>query len=43
MIPRGPIENLTEITERGGGVVVSFNFDTTFMDALSFRAPGLRR
>jgi Zn-dependent peptidase ImmA (M78 family)/DNA-binding XRE family transcriptional regulator len=41
MIPRGPIENLTEITERAGAIVVSFNFDTALMDALSFRAPGL--
>src|SRR5438477_5859525 len=41
MIPRGPIENLTEIAERGGVIVVSFNFDTALMDALSFRAPGL--
>jgi Zn-dependent peptidase ImmA (M78 family)/transcriptional regulator with XRE-family HTH domain len=41
MIPRGPVENLTEIAERGGAIVVSFNFDTALMDALSFRAPGL--
>jgi Zn-dependent peptidase ImmA (M78 family)/DNA-binding XRE family transcriptional regulator len=41
MIPRGPIENLTEITERGGAIVITFDFDTALMDALSFRAPGL--
>lgn len=41
MIPRGPIENLTEYVERGGAIVVQLDFGTHLLDALSFRLPGM--
>ena len=41
VVPRGPIENLTEVVERGGAVVIQIDFDTSLLDALSFRLPGL--
>ena len=40
-VPRGPIENLTEFVERGGAVVIQIDFDTTLLDALSIRLPGM--
>lgn len=41
MVPRGPIENLTELIERAGAIVVQIDFQTPLLDALSFRLPGL--
>lgn len=41
MIPRGPIENLTEIVERAGAIIIQLDFDTSLLDALSFRLPGM--
>lgn len=41
MIPRGPIENLTEVVESAGAIVVHIDFETHLLDALSFRLPGL--
>ena len=41
MLPRGPIDNLTEVVERSGAVVVQIEFGTDLLDALSFRLPGL--
>lgn len=41
MLPRGPIENLTEAVEANGAVVVQINFGTSLLDAMSFRIPGL--
>jgi Zn-dependent peptidase ImmA (M78 family)/DNA-binding XRE family transcriptional regulator len=41
MLPRGPIENLTEAVERGGAIVVQIDFGTSLLDALSFRLPGM--
>lgn len=41
MIPRGPIENVTTIVERAGAVVITLDFETPLLDALSFRMPGL--
>ena len=40
-VPRGPIDNLTEVVERGGAVVVQIDFDTTLLDALSIRHSGI--
>ncbi|NNG59811.1 helix-turn-helix domain-containing protein [Sphingomonas paucimobilis] len=41
MLPRGPIENLTEVVEAAGGIVVQSDFGTSHMDGLSFRVEGL--
>lgn len=41
LVPRGPIENLTELVERTGVVVIQIDFDTTLLDALSIRLPGM--
>ena len=41
LLPRGPIENLTEAVERAGAVIVQIDFGTGLLDALSFRLPGL--
>lgn len=41
MLPRGPIDNLTEAVERAGAIVIQIDFGTSLLDALSFRLPGL--
>jgi Zn-dependent peptidase ImmA (M78 family)/DNA-binding XRE family transcriptional regulator len=41
MLPRGPIDDLTEAVERAGAIVVQIDFGTSLLDALSFRLPGL--
>ena len=41
LVPRGPIENLTGLVECGGAVVIQIDFDTTLLDALSIRLPGM--
>lgn len=41
MLPRGPIDNLTEAIERAGAVVIQIDYGTRLLDALSFRLPGL--
>lgn len=41
MLPRGPVENLTEAVEANGAVVVQIDFGTNLLDAMSFRIPGL--
>lgn len=41
LMPRGPVENLTELVERAGAIVVQINFETPLLDALSFRLPGM--
>jgi Zn-dependent peptidase ImmA (M78 family)/transcriptional regulator with XRE-family HTH domain len=41
MLPRGPVENVTEVVEAGGGVVVLTDFGTPQLDGMSFRAAGL--
>ena len=41
MLPRGPIENLSEAVERAGAIIVQIDFGTSLLDALSFRLPGL--
>jgi Zn-dependent peptidase ImmA (M78 family)/DNA-binding XRE family transcriptional regulator len=41
LLPRGPVDNLTEAVERAGAVVIQIDFGTSLLDALSFRIPGL--
>lgn len=41
MVPRGPIDNLTEVVERAGAIIVQIDFETSLLDALSFKLPGL--
>lgn len=40
-IPRGPIDNLVEVIERAGAIVITVRFGTDLLDALSFRLEGL--
>lgn len=39
LLPRGPIENLTEVIERAGAIIIQCDFDTALIDAVSFRLP----
>jgi Zn-dependent peptidase ImmA (M78 family)/transcriptional regulator with XRE-family HTH domain len=41
MLPRGPIDNLTQTVEANGAVVIQIDFRTNLLDAMSFRIPGL--
>ena len=41
LLPRGPVENVTETIETAGGIIVVSDFGTPLMDGLSFRAAGL--
>lgn len=41
LLPRGPVDNLTEAVERAGAVVIQIDYETSLLDALSFRIPGL--
>jgi Zn-dependent peptidase ImmA (M78 family)/DNA-binding XRE family transcriptional regulator len=41
MLPRGPVENVVEIVERAGGIVILCRFGTGLLDGLSFRSEGL--
>ncbi len=41
LMPRGPVENLTEFVERAGAIVIQIDFGTRLLDALSFRIPGM--
>ena len=41
MLPRGPVDNLTEAVEANGAVVIQIEFGTNLLDAMSFRIPGL--
>jgi Zn-dependent peptidase ImmA (M78 family) len=41
MLPRGPVQNLVEIIEQAGGIVITVRFGTDLLDALSFRTEGL--
>jgi Zn-dependent peptidase ImmA (M78 family) len=41
MIPRGPVQNIVEIIEQAGGIVVNVSFGTNLMDGISFRSEGL--
>lgn len=41
MLPRGPVESVTNAIEAAGGIVVVSDFGTPLLDGLSFRAAGL--
>ncbi len=41
LLPRGPVESVTEVIEAAGGVIAVSNFGTPLLDGLSFRAAGL--
>ena len=41
MVPRGPLGDVTELVETAGGIVILSDFGTRFLDAISFRLPGL--
>lgn len=41
MLRRGPIDNLVDVIEEAGGVVILCRFGTHLLDGLSFRAEGL--
>lgn len=40
-MPAGPIDNVTQLIEDAGGIVIMFDFGTKQVDATSFRYPGL--
>ena len=39
-LPNGPIDNLTEILERAGAIIVTCNFETPLVDGISQWLPG---
>lgn len=41
MLPDGPIDNVTELIEENGGVVIPCNFDNDLIDAVSQRIDGI--
>lgn len=41
LLPDGPIENVTQLIEDNGGVVIPCNFDSDLIDAVSQRIDGL--
>jgi Zn-dependent peptidase ImmA (M78 family)/transcriptional regulator with XRE-family HTH domain len=41
MMPRGPIQNLVDLIEAAGGIVILCRFNTALLDGISFRAEGL--
>lgn len=41
MVPRGPIENMVDLIEANGGIVVHCDFGTDLIDAMSQRVDGL--
>lgn len=41
LIPRGPVDNLVNIIEEAGGIIVITRFGTDLLDALSFRSEGM--
>src|SRR5262249_11776856 len=41
MLPRGPINNMVELLERNGAVIVPCDFGTDLLDALSQRIDGM--
>jgi len=41
MLPEGPIENVIELLEDNGGIVIPCNFDSDLIDAVSQRIDGL--
>jgi Zn-dependent peptidase ImmA (M78 family)/DNA-binding XRE family transcriptional regulator len=41
MLPEGPIENVVELLEQNGGVVIPCNFESDLIDAVSQRIDGM--
>ncbi len=41
MVPKGPIGDLVELIESGGGIVVLASFGTSHLDGISFRSEGM--
>src|SRR5262249_750920 len=41
MLPKGPIENMVELVEENGGIVIPCDFGTDLLDAMSQRIDGL--
>jgi Zn-dependent peptidase ImmA (M78 family)/transcriptional regulator with XRE-family HTH domain len=41
MLPRGPVQNLVELIETAGGIVILCRFNTGLLDGISFRGEGL--
>lgn len=41
MLPRGPVQNLVELIEAAGGIVILCRFNTNLLDGISFRGEGL--
>lgn len=41
MLPRGPIPNMVELIENAGGIVITCDFGTDLLDAMSQRIDGL--
>jgi Zn-dependent peptidase ImmA (M78 family)/DNA-binding XRE family transcriptional regulator len=41
MLPRGPVENVVDLIERAGGIVILSRFGTDLLDGISFRSEGL--
>lgn len=40
-VPSGPIENMVELVERNGGIVIACDFETDLLDAMSQRIDGM--
>lgn len=40
-VPVGPIENMVELIERNGGIVIACDFETDLLDAMSQRIDGM--
>ncbi len=41
LLPRGPVNNLVEVVEQAGGIIISADFHTALLDGVSFRSEGL--
>lgn len=41
LLPRGPVDNLVDLIEAAGGVIILVDFNTSFIDGISIRIPGL--
>jgi Predicted Zn peptidase len=41
LVPRGPIQNVVELIEDAGGIVILARFGTNLLDGLSFRLEGM--
>jgi len=41
MVPKGPVQSVTELIEDAGGVVIISSFGTNLLDGVSFRAEGM--